>query len=127
MHWQAASASVPVMCQVDTLGKKVLVGIAFAYVGVVLLLPFVNVFYQARFSPCRRCCLARDTRPSHHSSAHSSHALAMTMSVSWSLGEQAFRNGAGPFIEHLMDEDFLHAVSSHASTYLRAPSTLQVP
>ena len=37
--------------QVDTWGKRFLVGISFAYVGIVLLLPFVNVFYQARFFP----------------------------------------------------------------------------
>ena len=32
--------------QVDTLGKKLLVGIAFAYLGIVLFIPAINVFYQ---------------------------------------------------------------------------------
>ena len=35
------------MQQVDTPGKKALVGIAFGYLGVVLFLPALNVFYQA--------------------------------------------------------------------------------
>lgn len=30
----------------DTPGKKILVGIAFLYLGVILFLPAVNVFYQ---------------------------------------------------------------------------------
>jgi hypothetical protein len=32
---------------VDTVGKKVLVGISFGYLGIVLFLPALNVFYQA--------------------------------------------------------------------------------
>ena len=32
--------------QVDTLGKKVLVGIAFGYLGLILFLPTLNIFYQ---------------------------------------------------------------------------------
>ena len=32
---------------------------------------------------------------------------------------QAFGNGFGPFLEHLADEDFLHAVSCSLSGILR--------
>lgn len=34
------------LLQVDTPGKKLLVGIAFAYLGIVLFIPAINVFYQ---------------------------------------------------------------------------------
>ena len=37
-----------VAVQVDTLGKKVLVGIAFGYLGLILFLPTLNIFYQVR-------------------------------------------------------------------------------
>lgn len=42
------------------------------------------------------------------------HAPALTINFVM----QAFRNGAGPFLEHLADEDFLHAVMlSHAMLF----------
>ncbi|CAL5228594.1 g11755 [Coccomyxa viridis] len=54
--------------QVDTPVRKLLLGIAVTYTALIVILPFLNVFYQA------------------------------------------FGNGFGPFLEHLQDEDFLHAV-----------------
>lgn len=36
--------------QVDTPAKKLLLGVALAYIGLVVILPFVNVFIQVRGS-----------------------------------------------------------------------------
>ncbi len=45
--------------QVDTLGKKLLVGTAFAYVGLVLFIPFINVFVQVCFPPLVGVCTCK--------------------------------------------------------------------
>ena len=43
--------------QIDTPGKALLLGISLFYVGVVLVVPTANVFYQVG-SPCiHACCL----------------------------------------------------------------------
>ena len=43
------------LIQVDTPGKMLLVGTAFAYLGVVLFLPALNVFFQVTFPPFNPC------------------------------------------------------------------------
>ena len=53
--------------EVNSPARLLLVGVGVAYVSLILLLPALNVFYQA------------------------------------------FRNGVGPFIENVLDPDFLHA------------------
>lgn len=45
--WRARQ-TFAVEVQVDTLGKKLLVGVAVGYVGLVLLVPTLNVFVQVR-------------------------------------------------------------------------------
>ncbi len=105
--------------QVDTLGKKVLVGVAFSYVGIVLLLPFLNVFYQVRpwpptlTAPAGAACTCGG-RVSFCVAPHGPVQQEESAAVKGcaSCCAQAFRNGFGPFIEHLTDEDFLHAVRS---------------
>lgn len=41
--------------QVDTPGKKLLVGIAFLYMAIIVFLPAVNIFYEVR--PAGLCSL----------------------------------------------------------------------
>ena len=45
--------------QVDTPGKKLLVGVAVTYLALVLLVPTLNVFVQARKSTCLPCAHSR--------------------------------------------------------------------
>ena len=52
---------------VNTAARRVLLGVAVAYVSLVVIIPFINVFIQA------------------------------------------FHNGVGPFLEHVLDPDFAHA------------------
>lgn len=83
--------------QVDTPGKVALVAVSFAYVGLVLLLPTFNVFAQVRpQSPGPLYCLAL--------------ASCMPPTQGRACCVQAFHKGVGPFLEHLTDPDFLHAV-----------------
>ena len=90
--------------QVDTPGKAALVAVAFAYVGLVLLVPTFNVFAQVRvqspavLSACRALALAL------------SGAFRRSLTRRSCLVWQAFHKGFGPFLEHLTDPDFLHAV-----------------
>ncbi len=44
--------SVPVLMQVDTPVRKLLLGIAVTYTALIVILPFLNVFYQVVTSPC---------------------------------------------------------------------------
>lgn len=57
----SAALTDAVSSQVDTLGKKLLVGTAFAYVGLVLFIPFINVFVQVCFFPLVGGCLPANT------------------------------------------------------------------
>ncbi len=52
--------------------------------------------------------------------------LHMTVLEVRNIVRQAFGNGFGPFLEHLQDEDFLHAVCNlllHVSTSMQALDT----
>ena len=48
--WQITCNRLTLFClgQVDTLGKKLLVGVAFGYLALVLVVPTLNVFVQVR-------------------------------------------------------------------------------
>jgi ABC-type sulfate transport system permease subunit len=89
--------------QVDTPGKKLLVGVAVTYVLTVLLVPTANIFIQVgqqsifeHDMPC--------SAPVYVSSA------AMLWLTHLFVTVQAFANGFGPFFDQLSDPDFLHAV-----------------
>jgi hypothetical protein len=48
VHRQCFALAVGSAVQVDTPTKKILLGVAIAYIGLVVILPFVNVFIQVR-------------------------------------------------------------------------------
>ena len=86
--------------QVNTPARIFLVTTAFVYVGLIVILPFINIFIQVTKITgieLERTIISR---------------LPLGLTPSW----QAFRNGVGPFIENIMDEDFLHAVSPYPCT-----------
>ena len=95
-----SKTAVLLVHQVDTPGKVALVAVSFAYVGLVLLLPTFNVFAQVR--------------PQSPGLLIAFESLALTSRLPPTQGRaccvQAFHKGVGPFLEHLTDPDFLHAV-----------------
>jgi len=94
--------------QVDTPGKKLLVGVAIGYLALVLLVPTVNVFVQVTI-----CCIHAvhlksemvklNVIPPHNVNLNI-HPAAL----------QAFARGVGPFISNITEPDFLQAVSLFA-------------
>lgn len=93
------------MTQVDTPVRKLLLGIAVAYTAIIVVLPFLNVFYQVLPFPG-----LEQARSDIFTDCVKASCLQMTVSDRHRLMLQAFGNGFGPFLEHLQDEDFLHAV-----------------
>ncbi len=89
-------------------------GIAFAYVGLVLFVPFLNVFVQVCTSPLAPTSSLMHLQPADASPLNVSCPNNKRPLLKGAMSLQAFGNGVGPFVEHLMDEDFLHAVSSIA-------------
>lgn len=47
------------LMQIDTPGKALLLGISLFYVGVVLVVPTANVFYQVGYPCIYSCCLVQ--------------------------------------------------------------------
>jgi hypothetical protein len=78
-----------VCVQVDTPTKKILLGIAVAYIGLVVILPFVNVFIQVnRLSAAELGAIVPTICASHCNDAAAA-AMQLLMSVSTTAGEQA--------------------------------------
>ena len=46
-----------VLMQVDTPVRKLLLGIAVTYTALIVILPFLNVFYQVASSQCLQCSI----------------------------------------------------------------------
>ena len=97
-RWREQRSVVPLVHQVDTPGKVALVAVSFAYVGLVLLLPTFNVFAQVRPQVPGSCSFLL------------SGARFLPPTQGRVCCVQAFHKGVGPFLEHLTDPDFLHAV-----------------
>lgn len=110
--------------QVDNWAKRLLVGAAVAYIAVVVLVPFFNVFYQvgagsappglpATGGGVPRCkggsrAFARLSLCFHRSTLLKGQLLMRRACTS---SPQALAKGIVPFLEHLLDPDFLHSVS----------------
>jgi len=90
--------------QVDTPGKKLLVGVAIGYLALVLLVPTVNVFVQVTICPIHAVHVKSDmvklnVIPPHDVNLNIHPAVL-----------QAFARGVGPFISNITEPDFLQAV-----------------
>lgn len=92
--WGLSELELPTLdAQVETLAAKVLVGAAIAYIGLMVLIPFANVFWQvgscslpwALFSGCCTACGA----------LHWSCGLDVPCSCAWLEKEQS-HGGCGP-------------------------------
>lgn len=98
--------------QLDTTGKKLLVATAVLYVGVVIFVPFINVFFQVSHLQTTLGDTFRISCLSCTFDKYCVTPIAEGFAKFDAVGVcQAFRSGLGPFMEHLVDEDFLHAVS----------------
>lgn len=91
--------------QVDTPGKKLLVGVAIGYLALVLLVPTVNVFVQVTACPIHAVhakleMVKLNVTPPHGVNLNIHPAVL-----------QAFARGVGPFISNITEPDFLQAVS----------------
>ncbi len=89
--------------QVDTPGKKLLVGVAIGYLALVLLVPTVNVFVQVPICPIHSIHVK-----SHMVNVIPPHNVNLNIHPA---GLQAFARGVGPFISNITEPDFLQAVS----------------
>ena len=96
----------------DTPVRKVLLGIAVAYTVLIVVVPFLNVFLQVSAWPTQLINLPHCTSViRNYDGDDRIPTPVMDRQIVSKTHMQAFGNGFGPFLEHLADEDFLHAVS----------------
>jgi len=104
----AGSVMTHTAVQVDTPGKKLLVGVAIGYLALVLLVPTVNVFVQVTICPIHAV---------HVKSEMVKLSVIPPRDVNLNIHPavlQAFARGVGPFISNITEPDFLQAVSPFA-------------
>ena len=82
-----------------------------AYTVLIVVVPFLNVFLQVCAWPARLTMLPYHVQVLDALSFHESSICSTCDAMVSRTIMQAFGNGFGPFLEHLADEDFLHAVS----------------
>jgi ABC-type sulfate transport system permease subunit len=106
---------VPAVAQPDTPVKKLLVGIAVGYMSLIVILPFVFVFFEVRVprlsaAAAGTCCSSCCSTAAGGAPRCAAAAPASCPKPPPPCAPQAFKNGFGPFVEVLSEPDFQQSV-----------------